>query len=229
MNRHHFVLSLVAIVALLVATPIMGQVTNLPVLSLAPGSGYGTTSVGAAFSRGIQNGSWGNSVFVARVERGLETVSFGATVGYIASRADNFAVGGSVAAHVLRYSSMLVSLQSGLGWIRQPVLNLDLTTLHIPVGVSIQGTGFGKLRPWVMPRVSFVQTSGEAVAASNTDIEFGGSAGVSFASGVGVRFSLAYDFLNTSGVRRQQPAGERKTETARPARRTYRLRKNGRA
>ena len=201
MNQHKFVLSFASIVALLVGTPAMGQVTNSPVLSLAPGSGYGTTSVGTAFARGVKNDAWNNSVFVLRIERGLETVSFGAEVGYIASNPYNLTLSGSVAAHLFSSSSMQVSLQSGLGWITQDVLTLNLTTLHVPIGVSIRGTGFA--RPWVMPRVSFIQTSGNAVAASSTATEFGASAGISFTSGLGVAFNLAYDYLDV-GVGTQQ-------------------------
>ena len=78
---------------------------------------------------------------------------------------------------------------------------MNLTTLHIPVGVAIQGTGFGSLRPWVMPRVSFLQSSGDAVAASRTDTELGASAGISFASELGVGFNLAFDYLNVGGGR----------------------------
>ena len=56
MNQRKFVFSFAWIVALLVATPAMGQLTNFPVTSLPPGSAYGTTSIGAAFgSRGVEN------------------------------------------------------------------------------------------------------------------------------------------------------------------------------
>ena len=156
MNQQKFVFSFVWMVALLVATPAMGQLTNFPVLSLAPGSAYGTTSVGVAFgNRGVKNYSLDRSVFAARIERGLETFSVGATAGYIASDPYRLTLDGSIAVHLLRDVPVQVSLQAGLGWIRQDILGLNLTTLHIPVGVAIQGTGFGNLRPWVMPRVSF--------------------------------------------------------------------------
>ena len=133
MNQHKLVFSFASIVALLVATPALGQLTNFPVLSLAPGSGYGTTSLGTAFGSGVKNNSIERSVFVARIERGLETVSFGADVGYIAGDTDNLTLAGSVAAHLLSDSPVQVSFQTGLGWIRQDILTLNLTTLHIPV------------------------------------------------------------------------------------------------
>ncbi len=200
MNQHKFVFSFAWIVALQVATPAMGQLANFPVLSLAPGSAYGTTSIAAAFGRGVKNNSLEQSVFAARIERGLETVSFGATAGYIASDPYKLTVAGSMAVHLLSASSPVqVSLQTGLGWIRQDILTLNLTTLHIPIGVAIQGTGFCNLRPWVMPRVSFFQSSGDAVATSSTDTEFGASAGISFASEVGVGFNLSFDYLNVVG------------------------------
>ena len=53
-----------------------------------------------------------------------------------------------------------------------------------------------------MPRVSFFQSSGDAVASSSTKTELGASAGISFASGVGVGFNLAFDYLNVTGGRR---------------------------
>ena len=196
MNQQKFVFSFVWMVALLVATPAMGQLTNFPVLSLAPGSAYGTTSVGAAFgSRGVKNYSLDRSVFAARIERGVETFSVGATAGYIASDPYRLTLDGSIAVHLLRDVPVQVSLQAGLGWIRQDILGLNLTTLHIPVGVAFQGSGFGNLRPWVMPRVSFFQSSGEAVAASSTATELGGSAGISYVSSVGVVFDVSFDYL----------------------------------
>ena len=196
MNQQKFVFSFVWMVALLVATPAMGQLTNFPVLSLAPGSAYGTTSVGVAFgNRGVKNYSLDRSVFAARIERGLETFAVGATAGYIASDPYRLTLDGSIAVHLLRDVPVQVSLQAGLGWIRQDILGLNLTTLHIPVGVAIQGTGFGNLRPWVMPRVSFSQSSGEAVAVSSTGTEFGGSAGISYVSAVGVVFDVSFDYL----------------------------------
>ena len=200
MNQHKFVFSFAWIVALLVATPAMGQLANYPVFSLAPGGVYGTTSVGVAFGRGVKNNSLDESVFAARIERGLETVSFGASAGYIASDPYRLTFAGSVAVHLLSDSwPVQVSLQSGLGWIRQDLLNLNLTTLHIPIGLAIQGTGFGNLRPWVMPRVSFFQSSGNAVGTSSTATELGGSAGISFTSAVGVALNLSFDYLKVDG------------------------------
>ncbi len=195
MNQQKFVFSFACIVALLVATPAMGQLTNFPVTSLPPGSAYGTTSIGAAFGRGVKNNSLEESVFAARIERGLETFSVGATAGYIATDPYGLTLDGSIAVHLLRDLPVQVSLQSGVGWIRQDILGLNLTTLHIPVGIAIQGTVFGGLRPWVMPRVSFFQSSGEAVAASSTATELGGSAGISYVSVVGVALNLSFDYL----------------------------------
>ena len=198
MNPYKFVLSLAPIAALLVATPAMGQITNFPVLSLAPGSGYGTTSVGTAYGRGVKNDALDNSVFVGQIERGLETISFGGSVGYIASTPENWTVSGSVAVHAFSSSPVQVSLQSGLGWIKQDILGLNQTNLHIPIGLAIQGTGFGMVRAWVMPRVSFLQTSGAAVAESSTETALGGSAGISLTTGLGVGLNLAYDYLDAS-------------------------------
>ena len=137
----------------------------------------------------------------ARVTRGLQTVSFGASAGYIAKGVENVTLAGSMAVHLLRDSDLpvQVSLQTGLGWMRQDVFALSLTTLHIPVSLAIQGTGFGRIRPWVMPRVSFIQSSGEAVSTSTTVTKLGGSAGVSVTSDVGVAFDVSFDYLHVRG------------------------------
>ena len=50
-----------------------------------------------------------------------------------------------------------------------------------------------------MPRVSFFQSSGDAVATSRTDTEFGASAGISLASEVGVGLNLSFDYLHVKG------------------------------
>jgi hypothetical protein len=191
MNQHKLVFSFAWTAALLVGTPAMGQLTNFPVLPLEPGSAYGTTSIGAAFDRGVKNSSLRESVFVARVARGLQAVSFGADAGYIVNGAENVTVAGSMAVHLLRDSDLpvQVSLQSGLGWMRQDILVSSLTTPHIPVGIAIQGTGFGRIKPWVMPRVSFIQSSGEAVSTSRTVTKLGGSAGISVMSDIGVAWT----------------------------------------
>ncbi len=57
-----------------------------------------------------------------------------------------------------------------------------------------------------MPRVSFSQYSGEAVASSRAQTDFGGSAGISYESGFGVGLTLAYDYLDTN-VGTQQRLG----------------------
>ena len=206
MNHYKFVFSFASIMALLVAAPAMGQLTNFPVLSLAPGSAYGTTSVSTAFGSGVKNTSINRRVFVARIERGLETVSFGADYGYVDIAGDNYhsTLALSIAGHLLSDSPIQVSVQSGIGWIRQQALAGPMTTLNVPIGVSIQGTGFGKVRPWVMPRVSFFQVSGEAFNESFTDTRYGGSAGISFVGGAGVGITLAYDFLDGNGVSRNR-------------------------
>ena len=130
MNQHQFLLSFVSITALLVAAPAMGQLHNFPVLSLAPGSGYGTTTLSTAFGSGVKNTSAERRVFVARVERSLQTVSFGADYGYVDGDLYNTALALSMAAHLPGDSPVQVSAQTGFGWIRQEVLNLPDDSAH---------------------------------------------------------------------------------------------------
>ena len=206
MSKTRFVLS-IAVVALMVATPAMGQVLNVPVLALAAGDADGVTSIGAGFARGLNEDSGKLNAIAVGVSRGMEKVSFGVSAGYILSdtakglASSEISVAGKVAYHVINDSDSPanVSVQVGVGWAKPGDDPNDVTLLLIPVGVAISGSteaGGMMVNPWVMPRVQFTRVSPSG-GTSSTETDFGASAGVGFTTEGGFGFGVAVDLLIT--------------------------------
>ena len=186
MTKTRFVFS-IAVAALLVATPAMGQLPGFPVFALSAGDADGVTSVGAGYGRGLNDQSGKQNAIGVGVGRAMEQVSFAVFGSYLLGQgtADNEAAfAGAVAYHL----PVGVSIQTGIGYIK-----LAETVLNVPVGVVISGsTEAGSITPWVMPRVQFTRVGG---TASNTEMDFGASGGVSFSTEGGFGFGLALDWL----------------------------------
>jgi len=210
MSKTRFVFS-IAVVALLVATPAMGQLPGFPVFALSAGDADGATSVGAGYGRGLNDQSGKQNAIGVGVLRAMEQVSFGVFGSYLLGQgaADNEAAfAGAVAYHlpVGADGPVGLSLQTGIGWIK-----LAETVLNVPVGVVISGSteaGSMTVTPWVMPRVQFTRVGGtarggagragaapEGYALSSTETDFGVSGGVGFSTEGGFGFSLALDWL----------------------------------
>ena len=198
MNKTRFIFSIAA-VALLVATPATGQLTNTPVLALASGNADGVNSVGAGYARGLNDQSGKLDTFGAGFARGREMVSYGIYGAYVLSGItgidDEVSLAGSVAYHVpmANNSPVSVSVQTGIGWI-----NATSSVLNFPVGVAIQGStqaGSVAVRPWVMPRVQWTRVGGVGTAPSSTEADFGASGGVGFVSEGGFGFGVAADLI----------------------------------
>jgi hypothetical protein len=193
-NKFGFSFACIAAMALLVATPAMGQLVNFPVLALAPGDADGNTSIGAGWGRGLNDQSGKLNLFGAGIQRSMEMVSFGINGGYLRSGVtgvDNeVALAGSVAYHLPVDGPASVSIQSGIGW-----FNPFESVLIFPFGVAISGSseaGSATVSPWVMPRVQFTRVGG---TASSTETDFGASGGVSVQTEGGFGFGVALDWL----------------------------------
>ena len=203
MSKTRFVLS-ITVVALLVATPAMGQLRNSPTLALAPGDADGATSIGAGWGRGLNDNSGKLNSFILGGVRSMEKVSFAVLGGYVLDKlpdVDEITVGGHVAYNALNDPDQPVSvgIQGGIEWMSVDGTPDNTTLLNFPVGVSISGSteaGSMAVRPWVMPRVQFTRSSGGGTASS-TETDFGASAGVSARSEGGVGIALSVDWLYT--------------------------------
>ena len=195
MNKTRFVFS-IAVAALLVATPAMGQLPGFPVFGLTPADGDAATSVGAGYGRGLNDQSGKQDAIGVGVLRAMETVTFGVFGSYNLSGVtgvdDEVAFAGAVAYHlpVGDDGPVDVSVQTGIGWI-----NPGESILNFPVGVVISGsTTAGSLTVplWIMPRVQFTRVGG---TNSNTETDFGASGGVSFYTEGGWGLGLTLDWL----------------------------------
>ena len=191
MNQSKFAFTIACFAALLVATPATGQLVNFPVLAIP--SGDGNTSIGAGWGRGLNDQSGKLDLIGAGFASHRETVSFGASGGYLLqdAPADNeVALSGSVAYHVPSSGSVGIGIQTGIGW-----FNPGESILLIPVGVSISGSteaGSATVSPWIMPRVQFTRVGG---TASSTETDFGASGGVAVQTEGGFGFGLAFDVI----------------------------------
>ncbi|MCH7855203.1 MAG: hypothetical protein IIB37_00500 [Gemmatimonadetes bacterium] len=194
----------IAVVALMVATPTMGQILNVPVLAL--GAGDGATTIWGGYSRGLNDNSGKLDAIGAGVVRAMEQVSFGVSAGLVLSDdvtgfpSSEIAFAARAAYHVINDSDspLNVSVQGGAGWSKPDDDPNDLTLLLFPVGIAISGStsaGSLTLTPWIMPRVQFTRVGESGGIPSNTDTDFGGSAGVGFATEGGFGFGVAGDIL----------------------------------
>ena len=202
MNKTRFVFS-IAVAALLVATPAMGQLLNYPYTALAPSNADGMTSIGVGWGRGLSDSSQKLNAFGAGVTRATEMVSFGIAGAYVQEvggpDVSEFALRGSVAYNVPMDGSVDVGIQGGIEWMSVEGTPANTTLLNFPLGVSIQGgTTAGSLAIplWVMPRVQFLRSSVEN-SSSETNTDFGAAAGVGLVAENGLGLSLSIDWLYT--------------------------------
>ena len=194
MNKARFGFS-IAVVALMVATPAMGQLPGFPVLGLSDGDG--ATSVGAGWGRGLNEQSGKQNAFGVGAVRATEMVSFGVFGSYLIGQgtADNkIGAAGAVAYHLPVGDDLPVTLsvQTGVGWI-----NPGDAILNFPIGIVISGSteaGSMMVSPWVMPRFQLTRSKFDGTTTT-TEKDFGASGGISIASEGGVGVNLALDWL----------------------------------
>ena len=179
----------IAVVALLVATPAMGQLLNYPITALRAGDADGATSIGAGWGRGLNEDSGKLNAFGAAVTRAAETVSYSVAGAYVNS--SDIALKGTLAYNALAEN---IGIQGGIEW-KSPDAG---TQMNFPIGISFSG-GSESVTYSVMPRVQFTRTS--ASSATTTDTDFGASAGIGFVTEGGVGLALSGDWVSgTSSI-----------------------------
>ena len=179
----------IAVVALLVATPAMGQLLNYPITALPAGDADGATSIGAGWGRGLNEDSGKLNAFGAAITRATETVSYQFAGAYVNS--SDIALKGTLAYNALAEN---IGIQGGIEW-KSPDAG---TQLNLPIGISFSG-GSESVTYSVMPRVQFTRTS--ASSATTTDTNFGASAGIGFVTEGGVGLGLSGDWVSgTSSI-----------------------------
>ena len=188
MRKTRFVFS-IAVAALLVATPAMGQLLNYPITALPAGDADGATSIGAGWGRGLNEDSGKLNAFGVGITRAMETVSFSVAGVYVNS--SDIGLGGRLAYNGLAEN---IGIQGGIEW-KSPDAG---TQLNLPIGISFSG-GSESVSYSVMPRVQFTRTS--ASSATTTETDFGASAGIAFVTEGGVGLALSGDWVSgTSSI-----------------------------
>ena len=179
----------IAVAALLVATPAMGQLLNYPITALPAGDADGATSIGAGWGRGLNEDSGKLNAFGVGITRAMETVSFSVAGVYVNS--SDIGLGGRLAYNGLAEN---IGIQGGIEW-KSPDAG---TQLNFPIGISFSG-GSESVTYSVMPRVQFTRTS--ASSATTTETDFGASAGIAFVTEGGVGLGLSGDWVSgTSSI-----------------------------
>lgn len=194
----------IAVTALLVATPAVGQLANFPVLALPGSNPDGVTTIGAGWGRGLSDTSGKLNSFVAGAARAQQSVSFGVLGSWVAKRqpADSsgaFMLGGSVAYNLpqaVNTETINFALQGGIEWMSldSTATTAKTTLIYVPIGLSVRGnlsTGSLDIPVWIMPRWQWTRSSPSG-GTSNTENNFGLSSGVSgvMESGFGVGLSV---------------------------------------
>ena len=188
MRKTGFVFS-IAVAALLVATPAMGQLLNYPISALPAGDADGATSIGAGWGRGLNEDSGKLNAFGAAITRATETVSYQFAGAYVNS--SDIALKGTLAYNALAEN---IGIQGGIEW-KSPDAG---TQMNFPIGISFSGAS-ESVSYSVMPRVQFTRTS--ASSATTTDTDFGASAGIGFVTEGGVGLALSGDWVSgTSSI-----------------------------
>ena len=188
MRKTGFVFS-IAVAALLVATPAMGQLLNYPITALPAGDADGATSIGAGWGRGLNEDSGKLNAFGAAVTRAAETVSYQFAGAYVNS--SDIALKGTLAYNALAEN---IGIQGGIEW-KSPDAG---TQMNFPIGISFSG-GSESVTYSVMPRVQFTRAT--VSSATTTDTDFGASAGIGFVTEGGVGLALSGDWVSgTSSI-----------------------------
>lgn len=192
--RARFAGSLVVALAVVGVSSAQAQVVGLPVYN----SGVGT-GIKLSGEVGFPNEAAGKGkAFGASGAIGLGPLGFTATVASYNPQGDGdniSSVGGTANLKVFGgpLVPLSVTLQAGAGYAKVG----DVKNLHVPVGVgfalSIPNPALA-IRPWIAPRVDFNRVSIDG-GDSDTETNFGISAGVEFNFINGIGIHAAYDWV----------------------------------
>jgi hypothetical protein len=190
----------VALALAVTASPMVAQLMGNPVY--APG-GSGLT-LAADYGAGLNDASGKTGFFGGRAELGLPIIRLGAGFGVydtkVAGADKEVALMGNLALQILGgpVVPVSVSLFAGVGYLKTSVGGSDQTALSVPIGlalaVNIPTPGFS-IDPWVAPRLQITRTSN---ITSDTDVNFGASAGVNFGLPMGLGAHIALDYVVVS-------------------------------
>ena len=200
MPKTRFVFS-IAVAALLVATPAMGQLGNYPTTALPAGDADGATLIGIGWGRGLNDTSGKLNSYVVGIARAMETVSFGIGGAFVDAASSEIAIGGRVAYNLPTSGtteSVDFGIQGGIEW-RSPD---DGTLLNFPIGLTAQGSataGSLAIPLFIFPRWQWTRTSPD-IGDSSTENGFGVAAGAGIATEGGWGLNLSVDWTRPTAA-----------------------------
>lgn len=180
--------------------PAAAQLPGNPVY--APG-GAGGLTLAADFGKGLNDASGKTNFIGGRAELGLPLIRVAAGAGIYDPRggADKeIALAGSAALQVFGGPLIPVSVRvfAGAGYWKTSgsgVSGGDVTNIAVPLGlafaVNVPTPGLN-IDPWVMPRVQLTRMSN---GTSDTDLNVGASAGITFGLPIGLGGHVALDYI----------------------------------
>jgi hypothetical protein len=195
------IIGLAAVLAVVSAMPATAQMYGNPVyVPLGVGTGV---NIAGDFGRGLNDASGKGNYFGGRVALGLPMLYVQAGAGtYKASGAtESFtAFGGAVGVNVLRLPMMpvKVALQAGGGYVKSGGDKLIDIPVSLGIGLALPTPGLS-ITPWVAPRLHVrIFSPASSVLETETDVRFGGSAGINAAFGI-IGVHLAADYIKFPG------------------------------
>lgn len=177
-------------VLLVGALPASGQLWFFPTYAVPSTSDGPSTFLAGTYGRGLNHISGELDAFGAVVGHSGSIASFMGGLGLVTGGADDeLTLGGAVGVDVAETESLTLGLNGGVGWMGPG----DSNIWRFPIGLAVKGfaqSPEATIQPWVMPRVDIRRVS--TTLGSDTDTDFGASAGVGFTlpSGFGVHTAL---------------------------------------
>lgn len=194
-------LGLLAGLALLLVTalPASAQLWFFPDYAVPSAIDGPSTWIAGSYGRGLNDASGKLDAIGAFAGRTGESASFMGGLAIVTGGAsDEITAGGSIGFDIMQGESATIGLQGGFGWMSPD----GGTLLRFPIGVAIKGAAQSPealIVPWIMPRLNITRVSSD-LFGSDTETDFGASAGVSFTFNGGFGVHTALDILLGTGA-----------------------------
>jgi hypothetical protein len=203
-------LALVAVLVGVTAQSAAAQLHGNVVWGTKPGPGvtiYGDFAT--ALNDDAKVGGETPTYFGGRAELGLPIFSVWAGFGSYNPGGDNAesstSFGGGAGFNIIKgpMVPVMLTLEAGVGYMKETVVDQDYTTLNVPigarVGINIPTPGIG-IKPWITPR-AHIMNEGPS-GATETTVGFGVNAGlaVQLLMGLGIQASVDWMSLKPEGA-----------------------------
>ena len=185
--------------ALTLAAPADAQLWFFPDHAVPSAFGSPSSFVAGTYGRGVNDVSGKLNAYGLIVGRsGLgERISVMVGAGLIDDIESEWTLGGAVGVDLFEADETTqVSVQGGVGWLDVDALGETITTLRFPIGIALKRRVEGEsasVTPWLMPRFNISRISG--FGNSDTELDFGASAGVGVTMTNGFGLHAAIDVL----------------------------------